>query len=114
VTSVESHRTSREVTSDVFAALSDPTRRVLVETLARDGDATATQLSAAFPISRQAIVKHLTALAGAGIITGQRVGREQRYRLEPAAMDAAVVWMREVGAEWDRRLAALRRHLDRT
>jgi DNA-binding transcriptional ArsR family regulator len=97
----------------VFAALSDPTRRALVETLSREGQATATQLSAAFPMTRQAIVKHLGALGEAGLVTGERVGREQRYRLEPAALEPAVAWMTDVGAQWDRRLAALRRHLGR-
>jgi DNA-binding transcriptional ArsR family regulator len=95
----------------VFAALADPTRRALVETLARDGEATATRLSAAFPISRQAVTKHLSALADAGLLDAERVGREQRYALRPAAMDPAAAWMREVGSLWDQRLAALTAHL---
>ena len=97
--------------SAVFSALGDPTRRALVEILARDGEATATALSVTFPMTRQAVTKHLALLADAGIITSERVGKEQRYRLEPAAMDIATTWMRDVGAAWDGRLAALSRRL---
>jgi DNA-binding transcriptional ArsR family regulator len=100
-------------TSAVFAALSDPTRRALVEALGREGEATATALSAAFPVTRQAIVKHLAALAEAGLVSGERVGREHRYHLQPSAMDPALAWMAGVGAAWDERLAALKRHLAR-
>jgi DNA-binding transcriptional ArsR family regulator len=99
--------------SAVFAALGDPTRRALVESLARHGEATATQLSAGFPISRQAVTKHLSALADAGLVTTTRVGREQRYVLEPSAMDAAAAWIADVGTAWDARLVALKRHLSR-
>ena len=104
---------TRDGTTAVFAALSDPTRRALVEALSRDGEATATQLSTGFPMTRQAVVKHLGALGQAGLVTGQRVGREQRYRLEPGALEPAVEWMAGVGAAWDERLAALKRHLAR-
>jgi DNA-binding transcriptional ArsR family regulator len=101
-------------TTAVFAALADPTRRELMETLARDGSRTASQLSATFPISRQAITKHLGLLSGAGLLVTNRVGREQRYELRPAAMNPAAAWMRDVGDAWDERLAALTHHLSRT
>jgi DNA-binding transcriptional ArsR family regulator len=83
----------------------------LVEALRREREATATRLSAGFPVTRQGIVKHLAALGEAGLVAGERVGREQRYRPEPSAMDPALAWMAGVGAAWDERLAALRRHL---
>jgi DNA-binding transcriptional ArsR family regulator len=98
---------------DIFAALADPTRRALVETIARDGEATATQLSAHFPISRQAVTRHLSALADAGLVTTHRVGKEQRYTVELSAMDPAAKWMHDVGALWDKRLASLTRQLAR-
>jgi DNA-binding transcriptional ArsR family regulator len=98
----------------VFSALGDPTRCALVETLARGGDASVTTLSSGFAISRQAVSKHLTALADAGVVSAHRVGREQRYRLEPTVIDSAAAWMREVGSQWDDRLAALQRHLSRS
>jgi DNA-binding transcriptional ArsR family regulator len=101
-------------TTAVFTALADPTRRALVESLARDGAASASQLSGQFPMSRQAITKHLGLLSNAGLLVTNRVGREQRYELQPTAMDGAVSWMRDVGNAWDSRLAALSRHLSRS
>ncbi|MFD2352225.1 ArsR/SmtB family transcription factor [Nonomuraea ferruginea] len=53
----------------VFAALTDPTRRALLEELARAGPATVTDLARRLPISRQAIAKHLGQLAEAGLIS---------------------------------------------
>ena len=92
----------------MFGALGDPTRRHLVEQLARDpGAATATALSAGLPISRQAVTKHLGVLADARIVRRSRSGREALYELEPAALAEAERWLEDVGAAWDRRLARL-------
>lgn len=102
---------SRNAAAPVFAALADPTRRRLLELLAECGDGTATELAAEFRISRQAVTKHLAALAAAGLVSAERAGRETRYRVTPAPLDEAVAWMTEVGARWDERLEALRRHL---
>jgi len=95
----------------LFAALADPTRRAVVESLARQGAASATQSAARFPISRQAVAKHLGLLEEAGLVTGTRLGRELRYELTPAPLEDAMAWMVEIGAGWDRRLAALAKHL---
>jgi DNA-binding transcriptional ArsR family regulator len=95
----------------VFAALSDPTRRRLVERLAEGEPLTATELAAELPITRQAVSKHLVALGEAGLVARERVGREARYTLSARPMSEAASWMAEVGAEWDERLAALRDHL---
>ena len=93
----------------VFGALSDPTRRTLLRTIAQQPEATATQLASELPISRQAVLKHLTALADAGLVDRERSGREVRYRVTPQPLSDAVSWMADVGAQWDTRLAALRR-----
>jgi DNA-binding transcriptional ArsR family regulator len=95
----------------VFAALGDPTRRRLLEQLSRHGPLTATQLAQGYPVSRQAVVKHLTALSGAGLLSAARTGREVRYRVEPQLIEGAAAWLADVGAVWDRRLAALQRHI---
>ena len=95
----------------VFDALADPTRRRLLELLADDGPATATALAGAFDVSRQAVVKHLGALAGAGLVSADRRGREVFYGLEPGALDQATAWLERVGRAWDRRLVALVKHL---
>ena len=91
----------------MFGALSDPTRRSLLAAIARRPAATATELAAELPISRQAVLKHLTALADAGLLDRQRSGREVRYRVTPEPMSDAVSWMAAVGGQWDERLAAL-------
>ena len=73
--------------------------------------ATATELAGELPVSRQAVSKHLAALARAGLVKSERAGREMQYRLTPEPLEDAIVWMAHVGAEWDSRLARLRRHL---
>ena len=94
----------------VFAALADPTRRAVVRGLAA-APSTATELSARVPVSRQAVVKHLSTLERAGLVDAEREGRNVRYRLTPAGFTDAVAWMTDVGAKWDTRLAALQRHV---
>ena len=91
----------------VFAALADPTRRHVVEQLAQRGTLTATALAEDLPMSRQAVAKHLTTLDAAGLVAGERSGREVRYRLTPDALADAAGWMAEVGSAWDERLARL-------
>jgi DNA-binding transcriptional ArsR family regulator len=92
----------------VFTALADPNRRKLLAAVA-DSPATATELAGDLPISRQAVVKHLSALADAGLLERERQGREVRYRMTPEPLSDAVGWMAEVGGQWDDRLAALAR-----
>jgi DNA-binding transcriptional ArsR family regulator len=103
--------TESDRTGAVFGALSDPTRRALLAAIASQPDATATELAAELPISRQAVLKHLGALADAGLIDRERAGREVHYHVTPAPLSDAVSWMAEVGGEWDDRLARLRRTL---
>ncbi len=95
----------------VFDALSDPTRRALLAAIADTPAATATELATELPISRQAVVKHLTALTDAGLLDRERSGREVRYRVTPAPLSDAVSWMADVGGQWDARLQALKRAL---
>jgi len=95
----------------VFSALGDPGRRSLVEAVATRGSATATELAAALPVTRQAVAKQLGTLADAGLLRATRAGRETRYEVTPAPLEDAVQWLVEVGAAWDDRLAALRRSL---
>jgi DNA-binding transcriptional ArsR family regulator len=97
--------------SAVFGALSDPRRRALLAEIAQHPSATATELAADLPISRQAVLKHLNALAAAGLLDRERSGREVRYRVTPAPLSDAVSWMAAVGAQWDERLAVLTRQV---
>ena len=93
----------------VFFALADPTRREIMRCLSEESGVTATEIAGRLPVSRQAVSKHLSALEAAGLATGERSGRERRYRLTPEPLADAVSWMAEVGSAWDDRLRALRR-----
>lgn len=84
-----------------------------METLARGGTVTASGLAAQLPITRQAVAKHLSALRGADLVSVSRVGRETHYKLRPQPLDEAAHWIQMVSAEWDDRLDALRRSLDK-
>ena len=94
----------------VFEALGDPVRRRLLTQIAAS-PATATELAAGLPISRQAVTKHLNSLSAAGLVARERSGRDVRYRVTPEPLSGAVQWMTEVGAEWDERLARLQASL---
>ena len=95
----------------MFTALADPTRRQLLERISTEGPLSATQLATGQPITRQAVVKHLSALTGAGLLQAQRRGREVLFSVEPARLDPATQWLERIGHLWDQRLVALVKHL---
>jgi DNA-binding transcriptional ArsR family regulator len=98
----------------VFAALADPTRRRMVETLLAEGSTSVPALTAALPITRQAVAKHLATLDGAGLIERAPAGgRQVRYRLRPGALSPAADWLRDAEAAWDGRLARLKSAVER-
>ena len=97
----------------VFSALADPTRRRLLAQLSAEGPLTATELAADYPVTRQAVVKHLGALTAAGLLDTHREGREVRYGVVPGQLGGATAWLAEVGRRWDGRLTALQRQLGR-
>lgn len=95
----------------VFFALSDETRRGVVERLLAAETVTATELAGDLPITRQAVNKHLAALSDAGLVRGRREGRETRYVLSPEPLGDAGAWLESIGKEWEERLGALKRHV---
>jgi DNA-binding transcriptional ArsR family regulator len=105
----EESRVAVDAADSVLAALADSTRRQLLDLLAAEGEATATTLAKRVPVSRQAVVKHLAVLHAAGLVSGSRVGREVRYAVRPAALTATARWMAALAADWDRRLATIKR-----
>ena len=105
----DERRGAVEAVDNVLAALADPTRRELLDQLAALGEATATTLAGRLPVSRQAVVKHLAVLDAAGLVSGSRVGREVRYAVQPTALDATARWMAALAADWDKRLANIKR-----
>src|SRR5680860_614650 len=89
----------------VFDALADPTRRAIVEQLSASPYLTISELSKQFPVSRQAVTKHLTQLESAGLIAIETRGRERRVSLRPLGLGSASSWLDEVAQQWDERLA---------
>jgi DNA-binding transcriptional ArsR family regulator len=94
---------------EVFVALADPPRRQILDVLAARGEASATILAVELPVTRQAVVKHLAVLDRAGLVRGARRGREVRYSVRPERLDATARWLAGLAAEWDARLAAIKR-----
>ncbi|MBO0851331.1 MAG: helix-turn-helix transcriptional regulator [Pseudonocardia sp.] len=102
------------IAEQVFVALADPSRRAILATLAAGGPATATDLADRLPITRQAIAKHLTLLAEAGLVTAEPGERRRvRYRLHSAPMRVAQHFLAALARDWDGPLDALKDHLDR-
>ena len=102
------------VAEQVFTALADSSRRAILAALAAGGPATATDLAARLPITRQAIAKHLALLTEAGLVTAEPGERRRvRYRLRSAPMKVAQQFLAALARDWDGRLDALRDHLDK-
>ena len=92
----------------VFAALADDTRWAVLQELGR-AELSASALATRFPVSRQAIAKHLAVLADAGLVESVRAGREIRYRALGSRLSETARALEAIGAEWDSRLSAIAR-----
>jgi len=90
----------------VFAALSDPTRRRIVERLAQ-GSLTIGEIAAGFPISQPAISRHVRVLEDSGVLARHVVGRVHHCTLAPETMHAASGWIEKQTAFWNRVLDKL-------
>ena len=84
----------------VFAALSDPTRRTILERLSH-AEYSVTEIAAPFNMSLPAISKHLTILENAGLITRRREGRMHHLRLAAAPMRNAIEWLEDYRQFWE-------------
>jgi len=89
-----------------FGALSDPTRRAIVERLTR-GEASVGELAEPFAISLPAISKHLTVLEEAGLLARTKDGRTRRCRLIEEPMRDALEWIASYGSFWEGQLDSL-------
>ena len=83
-----------------FAALADPTRRAIVDRLAREPEATVSEIAAPFAVSLPAVMKHLDVLARANLIARDKSGRTVRCRLKPAPMETAMQWLSRYERFW--------------
>lgn len=89
-----------------FAALCDPTRRMIIERLAR-GAATTSELADPHEMALPSFMQHLKKLEAAGLITTEKKGRTRICQLAPGAFTPAQNWLTEQGTIWDRRLDQL-------
>jgi DNA-binding transcriptional ArsR family regulator len=94
----------------VFQALSDPSRRVIVERLS-DGPASVSDLAEPLPMSLPGVIQHLRVLEQSGLVRSEKVGRVRTYRIEAAALRPAEQWISARRAGWERRLDRLGAYL---
>jgi DNA-binding transcriptional ArsR family regulator len=94
-----------------FAALADPTRRAVLDRLAQSDEVTVNELAAPFPLSVQAISKHLKVLERAGLITRGRSAQLRPARIEGAALRDVADWLERYRGIWEGRLDRLALHL---
>jgi DNA-binding transcriptional ArsR family regulator len=99
--------------SSTFAALADPTRRAILRRLL-EGEATVTELAAPFPISTQAVSKHLRVLEGAGLITRGRTAQLRPSRLRGEALREARDWLEGYRPFWETSFETLQTRLEET
>jgi DNA-binding transcriptional ArsR family regulator len=93
----------------LVAAVTEPTRRQLLDLLLERGDSTPTSLAHGLPVTRQAVSKHLAVLERAGLVDGERSGREMHYRINIDRLDDATRSLSELASTWDRRLVRIKR-----
>lgn len=91
-----------DLLSDTFAALSDPTRRAILARLA-DGEATVNELAEPFPVTVQAVSKHLKVLEKAGLVMRGHRAQWRPCRLQPEPLRAANLWLEEYRHLWEQR-----------
>ncbi len=97
----------------VFAALSDPTRRALLERLTEQDELSVSALASPLPMSLPAVMKHLDVLEHAGLIARRKVGRSVQCRIEAAPMESAMQWLSRYERFWSESLDRLAAMLER-
>lgn len=95
----------------LFHALSDPTRRAMVERLSH-GPVSLGELADPLPMSLPAVMQHLRVLEGAGLVTSEKVGRVRTCAMQPGALSQAEQWINGCRQEWEQRLDRLGEYLE--
>ncbi len=92
---------------DIFYALSDPTRRKILELLASHGELTATQVYANFQVSPPAISQHLKVLREANLVKMEKHAQQRIYQINPEAVQELEDWSKQLAQQWNQRLDVL-------
>jgi DNA-binding transcriptional ArsR family regulator len=95
--------TATESVDSVFRALSDPTRRHVLERLSR-GPASVSELAGPHDMALPSFVQHLSALESYGLVRSTKRGRVRTYRLVPRRLKLAESWLARQRSMWERRL----------
>src|SRR3954452_14387826 len=96
----------------VFAALGDGTRLNIVARLCTSGPQSIVRLTEGTNVSRQAVTKHLHALADAGLVRSSREGRAQIWELQPKRLAEARRYLDQISDQWDQAIERLRRFVE--
>jgi DNA-binding transcriptional ArsR family regulator len=96
----------------LFAALGDETRLDIVGRLCAGGPLSIARLSAGARVTRQAVTKHLSVLAAAGLARGTRSGRDHVWRIDTSRLDDARRWLDHIGSQWDEALERMKFSLE--
>ena len=94
-----------------FQALADPTRRAILEHLAR-GPASVTDVARPFEMTMPAVMQHLAVLEASGLVRSQKRGRVRTCRIDPEGLGRVEGWINARRREWERRLDRLGEFLD--
>lgn len=92
---------------DVFSALAEPTRRSIIEMLAKHGQLTATEISDRFAVSPSAISQHLKILREANLVQVEKRAQQRVYSINPQGMQELEDWTRALHQLWNQRFDAL-------
>jgi len=98
-----------QVDDELWSAIADPSRRRVLDLLVSNGEVSASWLAGRVPFSRQAVSKHLVVLGRSGLISRRKQGREVLYQVEADRLHQATQAMAQLAAQWDRRLAVIKR-----
>ena len=98
-----------QVDDELWSAIADPSRRQVLNLVVSSGEVSASWLAGQVPFSRQAVSKHLVVLERAGLVSRRKQGREVLYQVQARRLDQATHAMAELAAQWDRRLATIKR-----
>jgi DNA-binding transcriptional ArsR family regulator len=93
----------------LWSAIGDPSRRRVLDLVISNGEVSAWWLAGHVPFSRQAVSKHLAVLEQAGLVSRRKQGREVLYHVEADRLDQATRAMADLAAQWDQRLASIKR-----
>ena len=90
----------------VFAALADPTRRAIIERLSA-GEARVTEVAERFPMSLNAVSKHIRVLEASGVVERHRKGRDHILSINTSSLDEVDGWIEGTRSYWEKRLDAM-------